>query len=243
MRVIIMNSSKNIFIGGWTQTWTQVPDSSFSYVMYGMVTSLKELKTGGGQGPNQPPIDTGSTKALWTYGGGFCKPEGYPTDDGIDAIVNATVDNGWAGVDFDDECNMNIPNIIETMKRLKAAGKETSYTFIAGWAYNNNPDARTVVQEIANSGYCDRFVMMCYAAEMWDDQTIKDNVGPAVEKTINFAGDCKKVILALTPAGLNAQNLEAFLNYVLDNQLGGLFIWNFKLLKRTDLDTIINTLL
>ena len=230
-------------IGGWTQNWTQVPDSSFSYVMYGMVTSLKELKTGGGQSPNQPPIDTGCTKALWTYGGGFCQPEGYPTDDGINAIVNATVDNGWEGVDFDDECKMNIPNIIETMKQLKATGKETSYTFIAGWAYNNDPDARAVVQKIANSGYCDRFVMMCYAREMWDDQTIKENVGPAVEKTINFAGDSKKVILALTPAGLNTQNLAAFLNYVLKNQLGGLFIWDFTLLKRTDLDTIIKILL
>jgi len=211
--------------------------------MYGMVTSLKELKTGGGHGPDQSPIDTGAAKALWTYGGGFCQPEGYPTDDGIDAIVKSTVKNGWAGVDFDDECKMNIANIIETMKRLKAAGKETSYTFLAGWAYNNKPDDQEVVKKIADSGFCDRFVLMCYAAEMWDDQTIKDNVGPAIEKTINFVGDSKKVILALTPVGLNAQNLGTFLNDVLDNQLGGLFIWNFTLLKPDDLDTIVKTLL
>ena len=39
-----MNNSKNMCIGGWTQRWTDVPPPSFSYVKYGMVTSLKELK-------------------------------------------------------------------------------------------------------------------------------------------------------------------------------------------------------
>ena len=41
-------------------------------------------------------------------------------------IVEATVDRGWDGVDFDDECNMNTERVIEAMKRLKEARKETS---------------------------------------------------------------------------------------------------------------------
>ncbi|MCX6580671.1 MAG: hypothetical protein NT166_10870 [Candidatus Aminicenantes bacterium] len=238
-----MATNGNMCIGGWTQKWKLSPPDSFSYVMYGMVTSLDVLKTGGGKGPHIPPIDTGSTKALWTYGGGLCKPEGYPDAGGITAIVDATVNNNWAGVDFDDECKMNTDNIIETMKQLKNEGKETSYTFIAGWDYNNNQASQAIVQKVANSGYCDRFILMCYAAAMWDDQTIKDNVGPAIEKTVNFTGNSKKVILALTPRGLNQQNLDAFLKYALDNDLGGMFIWNFSLLKQNDLATIVNTLL
>ena len=38
-------------------------------------------------------------------------------------IVEATVDRGWDGVDFDDECNMNTERVIEAMKRLKEARK------------------------------------------------------------------------------------------------------------------------
>lgn len=238
-----MTDSNKHYIGGWTQRWTQLPDPSFSYVMYGMVTTLPELKTGGGQGPHDPPIDTGSAKALWTYGGGGCQPEGYPDDNGIAAIVNSTVDNGWAGVDFDDECKMNITNIIETMKQLKEKGKETSYTFLAGYDYNTNSTSQAILQQVAESGYCDRFVLMCYAAEMWSQQDIIGNVGPAIDKTIRFAGDFKKVVLALTPAGLTSQNLNEFLNYVVDYDLAGLFIWNFTLLKQADLDTIKKTLL
>jgi hypothetical protein len=211
--------------------------------MYGMVTTLDQLKTGGGQGPNQAPIDTGNAKALWTYGGGGCSPTDYPTTDGIADIVDATVNNGWAGVDFDDECSMNIANIIATMKQLKAAGKETSYTFLAGWDYNNNTASQDIVKQVADSGYCDRFVLMCYATAMWSDADIKANVGPAIEKTVNFTGDSKKVVLALTPAGLNADNLGQFLNYTTDNNLAGLFIWNFTLLQQADLDTIVKTLL
>jgi hypothetical protein len=238
-----MATNGNMCIGGWTQKWKLAPPDSFSYVMYGMVTSLDVLKTGGGKGPHIPPIDTGSVKALWTYGGGGCNPEGYPNAGGITAIVDATVNNKWAGVDFDDECKMNTDNIIETMKQLKNNGKETSYTFIAGWDYNNQESSQAIVQKVAESGFCDRFILMCYAAAMWNDQTIQDNVGPAIEKTINFTGSSKKVILALTPRGLNQKKLDAFLKYVLDNDLGGLFIWNFSRLKQNDLDTIVNTLL
>ena len=52
-------------------------------------------------------------------------------------IVEATVDRGWDGVDFDDECNMNTERVIEAMKRLKEARKETSLGFIAGYSYNH----------------------------------------------------------------------------------------------------------
>ncbi|HLP62843.1 MAG TPA: hypothetical protein VK186_28650 [Candidatus Deferrimicrobium sp.] len=238
-----MAAKGNMCIGGWTQRWDQVPPASFSYVMYGMVTSLDILKTGGGKGPHIPPINTGSAKALWTYGGGYSKPEGYPNASGITAIVDATVNNNWAGVDFDDECKMNTDNIIETMKQLKEKGKETSYTFIAGCDYNKQECSQAIVQKVAKSGYCDRFILMCYAAAMWDDQTIKNNVGPAIDKTISFTGNSKNVILALTPRGLKQQNLDVFLNYVLDKELGGMFIWNFSLLQPKDLDTIVNALL
>jgi hypothetical protein len=239
-----MLMNKNMCIGGWTQKWKQKPPDCFSYVMYGMVTTLDELKTGGGQGPNKPPINTGSVKSLWTYGGGFCKPKGYPkTANDIKAIVDATVKNKWAGVDFDDECKMNTDNIIQAMKQLKDAGKETSYTFIAGWDYNNKKPSQAIVKKVADSSYCDRFILMCYDAAMWDDQTIKDNVGPAIQKTIEFTGDSKKVILALTPAGLTPKNLKDFLDYTQNNNLGGMFIWNFLSLKPSDLETIVKTLL
>ncbi len=98
------------------------------------------------------------------------------------------------------------------------------------------------VQAIANAGVCDRFVLMCYAAAMWDMPTIEANVGPAVSRTIAHVQDAKQVILALTPAGLDEANLAYFLSQVTSNDLGGLFVWNFPALASADLSTILETL-
>ncbi|MCP4217860.1 MAG: glycoside hydrolase family 18 protein [bacterium] len=231
-----------MILGGWTQDWTQKPDSSFSYVMYGMVTNLEALTTGGLKGPGDTPPDTGGVDVIWTYGGQGCSPANYPKVDGIAKIVGDTDTNKWDGVDFDDECKMNTANIISAMKDLKDAKKTTSYTFLAGWEYNNVAAAQTPVKDIAASGYCDRLVLMCYGDKMWNETDIENNVGPAIEKTIGFIGDSKKVILALTPIGLDSKNLGQFLNYTTKNKLGGLFIWEFPQLKPDDLKTIIDTL-
>ena len=51
-------------------------------------------------------------------------------------IVEATVDRGWDGVDFDDECNMNTERVIEAMKRLKRPERDQP-GFYAGYSYNH----------------------------------------------------------------------------------------------------------
>ena len=89
----------------------------------------------------------------------------------------------WAGVDFDDESDMNADNLVATMHLL--GNRERSYTFIAGWNYNS-PDqssaGRTInekVKMIASLNVCDRFVLMCYGNEMWSMPDIKANVPQA----------------------------------------------------------------
>ncbi|MCP5051388.1 MAG: hypothetical protein GY940_29750 [bacterium] len=241
----------NYIIGGWSQSLSKAPPSQFSYTMYGMITNLEGLTSGTPAAPgwspakSSPPTQTGTV--LWTYGGGFCTPPGMPANQAdIDAILQATTAKGWGGVDVDDECDMNIDNIASTLKTLKPAS--TSYTFLAGWSYNNpgqDPAGQKIndsVQQVAQSGACDRFVLMCYAAAMWSMNDITANVGPAIQRTINYVGDAKKVILALTPKGLTTENRDYFLDQVTSNNIGGLFIWNFPALKTPDLDTIVSAL-
>ncbi len=68
-----------------------------------------------------------------------------------------TVKGHRAGVDFDDECSMNVNMLLETMSQLKSLNKECSYTFLAGWDYNNpsasssGPKINQAVKTIAQS--------------------------------------------------------------------------------------------
>ena len=233
-------------IGGWTQYWDRQPPSSFSSAMYGMITSLDTLTNPGNHSPNQGvPEGASSDKSLWTYGGAGCSPQGYPTDTNINNIVDATTENAWKGVDFDNECHMNKDNIIEAMKQLKAAGKETSYTFLAGADYVNGiGDTETLVRAIANAGVSDRFVLMCYGNQMWTNAEIQQFVDQAIKKTIEIVGEesKSKIILALTPVGLTDTNLDLFLGYVNDNNIGGLFVWEYSNLNDNYLQQIIDGL-
>ncbi|MGD8780978.1 MAG: hypothetical protein PVH88_18680 [Ignavibacteria bacterium] len=162
----------NFVIGGWSQNVKDLPPSQFSYTMYGMITNLTGLTSGTPESPGWSPVKTEapavSGSVLWTYGGKGCTPTSMPADQtDITAIVNAAKNNGWNGVDFDDECSMNITNIAKTMEKLKTSSKETSYTFIAGWAYNNPSSSSSgqaindAVKQIAESNSCDRFILMC----------------------------------------------------------------------------------
>jgi len=238
-------------IGGWSQTPSDPSPNSFSYTMYGMVTNLNGLTTGTSASPGWSPTTTTapsrSSEVLWTYGGGGCSPSDMPNSNAnIEDIVAATKNNGWAGVDIDDECSMDVQQLIKTMQALKP--NQSSYTFLAGWDYNNpnsssiGQAANSAVRQIAEAKVAERFILMCYAAEMWSMADIQANVGPAIQRTIDNGVSPKQVILALTPAGLNSENLSYFLNQVTSKQIGGLFIWNYPDLSAKDLDTIQKSL-
>ena len=242
----------NYFIGGWTQDLKTQPPASFLYTMYGMITNLPKLTIGppgstGGWGPATTPAPSVPGKVLWTYGGGGAGPQNMPqTTDDINAIINATNNQHWSGVDFDDESSFDIDNVVNTMKGL--GGLEKSYTFLAGWAYCNpdqSPEGKAIndaVKQVAMSGACDRFVLMCYSDTMWTTAEIEQYVPASIQQTINNTGDSKKVVLALTTKGLDSDNLNFFLKQVTDNNLGGLFIWDFVDLSSEYLNTIETTL-
>ena len=239
----------NYLLGGWTQLLHATPPASFSYTMYGMITNLDGLTSGTPSAPGWSPAKHAAPtvpngKVLWTYGGGGCTPRNMPDNGNITDIINATNTQHWDGVDFDDECYMNAGNIISCMQSLKPLS--TSYTFLAGWAYNN-PDSdpsglgksiNQSVEAIAGSGACDRFILMCYGSAMWSMSDIQANVGPAIDRTIKYTGDPSQVILALTPKGLTDENLNYFLDQVTGKGIGGLFVWDFNDLSSGDLATI-----
>lgn len=243
----------NYIIGGWTQNLSAQAPSTFSQAIYGMVTDLQALKTGVPGGPGwspsttQPPAQaSANTQVRWAYGGQHCTPNGMPASGAdVSALANAC---GWAGVDFDDECAMNAGNIANAMSALKQSGKSTSYTFLAGWAYNNpdvdggDPATNAAVQSLATAGVCDYFMLMCYGNNMWDMTDIDANVGPAIDRTLQKVGNSKKVILALTPDGLTTANRDYFLNQVTSKNLGGLFIWEWPRLSAADLAAIQSAL-
>ncbi|WP_298769343.1 hypothetical protein [uncultured Shewanella sp.] len=226
-------------IGGWSQDVATSAPQGFTYTMYGMITNLVGLTAGTAQSPGwspatveAPKVPTG--KVMWTYGGGLCSPNAMPSSaTDVDKIVSATTENKWAGVDFDDECQMNIPQIINTMSQLKTSDtKQSSYTFLAGWDYNNpagnsGTEINNAVKQIAAAKCCDRFILMCYASAMWPMTDITANVGPAIERTINLGVPKKQVILALTPEGLTDENLAYFIDQVISHDIGGLFIWDY----------------
>lgn len=239
-------------IGGWSQSTADIPPDTFSYTMYGMITNLEELRSGvpGSEfwwSPNSTTAPAVSGKVMWTYGGAGCTPFGMPKSDmNIDQIVDATNNNGWAGVDFDDECSMDVGQMINAMQQLRP--KQSSYTFLAGWNYNNPGNSlegeaiNEAVRQIAQAQATDRYVLMCYADSMWSMADIEANVGPAIQRTMANGVPRNQVILALTPAGLNSENLNYFLDQVISNDIGGLFIWNYPSLEPEDLNTIVDRL-
>ncbi|MCH9638948.1 MAG: hypothetical protein K0U40_05590 [Betaproteobacteria bacterium] len=235
-------------VGGWSQNLKVVPPKSFSYAMYGMVTNFPSLTTGTAKAPGWSPAKTPAPqypycKVLWTYGGAGGVPDRTPSAASeIKAIVDASQVQNWVGVDFDNESMMDIGNIVVTTQHLKNHGKESSYTFLAGWDYNNNHQGVHDVKKIAEHGAADRFILMCYGKSMWSMDDVVANVGPAIEKTIAQGVLPKKVILALTYKGLTRKNLDYFLNQVTSKQIGGLFIWEYPSLSNTDLDYICTKL-
>ncbi|MFS1538314.1 MAG: hypothetical protein ACL7BU_06015 [Candidatus Phlomobacter fragariae] len=228
-------------LGGWSMSLTGYPLNEFDYIMYGMVTNLEGLTTGSASNPGWSPENESKPesnpcfkgKRLWVYGGGECSPEEKPSGmDDVSRIISATINKNWDGVDFDDECNMNITFIIETMKKLKENNKETSFGFIAGYSYNhpNTEKGKKItdkVKEIITSGQCNRLVHYCYAAAMWNKDDIINNVKQALEKSISYGMSRDKIVLALTTRGLTDWNLNYFLDKIIDLNLGGLFIWRY----------------
>lgn len=229
-------------LGGWSQSLLGEPLKEFDMMMYGMVTNLAGLTTGTSANPgwspekqHKPPASrTFNGKTLWVYGGGGCSPEERPENKkDVSRIVKATKSQNWDGVDFDDECNMNIDLVITTMKRLKKCHKQNSYGFIAGYAYNHpdtQPGAKVnqKVKQLISSGQCDYFIHYCYATAMWSKEDILSNVIPALKRTLSSGADNKQCILALTTKGLTDWNLNYYLDQVLDFNLGGLFIWKYE---------------
>lgn len=237
-------------LGGWSQSLSQQPLKEFDVMMYGMVTNLDGLTTGTSSNPcwspekQNKPDNTFSGKTLWVYGGGGCSPQGCPANDQeVLRIVEATKSRGWDGIDFDDECNMNIDFIIDAMKKLKTCQKETSFGFIAGYAYNhpetsNGSIINSKIKKLSDSDQCDRFIHYCYGTAMWSKMDILNNILPALKRTLNYGVDNKKCILALTARGMDDWNLNYFIDQVLDFNLGGLFIWKHEELSASSLETI-----
>ncbi|WP_394204171.1 hypothetical protein [Shewanella waksmanii] len=226
----------NYIIGGWSQDINYQAPPQLDIIMYGMVTNLTGLTTGTAAEPGWSPTKVDAprnslAKVMWTYGGGGAEPSNMPdSEQDITQIVQCTKNHYWDGVDFDDESQMNIAMVIDTMQQL--APKQSSYTFSAGWDYNNSSSSAVgeatnqAVKNIAAANCANRFILMCYGTQMWGKHDIEKNVGPAIELTLANGVAKKHIILALTPAGLTRKNLDYFLDQVKHYDIGGLFIWN-----------------
>lgn len=245
----------NRIFGGWGQKLSQPPLKEFNTMMYGMVTNLSGLTTGTESHPGwspetsvKPEHPNYTGKILWAYGGGGCSPSEKPTSSQeVERIISATINNHWDGIDFDDECNMNVHYVTQVMSSLKNIQKESSYGFIAGWSYNhpeteNGKKLTTKIKQVIGSGYCDRLVHYCYATAMWSMDDIISNVGPSLEKSIRYGMQKEKMLLALTTSGLTDENLNYFLDCVVDKQLGGLLVWNYHQLTTDHLKIITERL-
>lgn len=239
-------------LGGWSMSLDKAPFDEFNTIMYGMVTNLDGLTTGTADAPGWSPEKACKPelnpdfhgKTLWVYGGGGCSPTGRPkSSDEIGRIVQTTLKNGWDGVGFDDECNMNIPYVIDTMSQLKSHNLQTSLGFIAGYTYNH-PDSEAgmlvaaKIRSVISSGYCDRLIHYCYANVMWNEKDIRENVRQALEKSLQYGMPKEKIILALTTRGLTDWNLNYFLEQIQDLDSGGLYIWRYDEMSQSHRETI-----
>ncbi|THB82038.1 hypothetical protein E1N66_23130 [Pantoea allii] len=240
----------NFILGGWSQSLSHPPLKEFDVMMYGMVTNLDGLTTGTASNPGwspekyNKPDNNFNGKTLWVYGGGGCSPQGRPANSQeVLRIVEATKSRGWDGIDFDDECNMNIDLIVEAMKDLKICKKDTSFGFVAGYAYNHPEQSigaliSKKIITLEESQLCDRFIHYCYGSAMWSKEDILNNVISALKRSLHYGIDNKKCILALTTRGMNDWNLNYFIDQVLDFNLGGMFIWKYEELSAANLETI-----
>jgi hypothetical protein len=246
---------RTYMFGGWSQSPQRAPLPSFTTMMYGMVTNLAGLTTGTEERPGWSPARTKAPRhddytgpVLWTYGGGLCAPDSRPASSGeIEAIVAATTAGGWDGVDFDDECHMDIGRVIEAMALLKGQGKQTSYTFIGGYSYNSPQSSAGAVlndkvRRVIASGYCDRLVHMCYGSSMWSSADIERHVRQALERSLAHGARPASIVLALTSRGLIDANLAYFLDQVTTLGIGGLFVWAYERLEEHHLEMILRTL-
>lgn len=242
-------------IGGWSQSLSRAPLAGFNPMIYGMVTNLEGLTTGTPASPGWSPatakaprLDGHTGPVMWAYGGGLCSPEARPASDvEVQRIVDVTLANDWDGVDFDDECSMDIERVTQAMEKLKQQGRQTSYGFIAGYTYNRPATQAGMllndkVRQVIASGHCDRLVHYCYATRMWTDSEIETFVGQALERSIAHGAAAKQVILALTSSGLTDHNLGLFLDQVNRLQIGGVYIWAYQNLSAVHQRTIYQRL-
>lgn len=245
----------NYQFGGWSQRLNRTPLPAFTHMAYGMVTNLSGLTTGTAAAPGWSPAGSCAPRlggftgpVLWSYGGGLCSPRECPVDDtAIQQIIQATERGAWDGVDFDDECSMNIEHVTQAMQQLKQRNKHTQYGFIAGYSYNRplttaGAALNQKVRSVIASGHCDFLVHYCYASRMWTDSEIEQFVGKSLERSLDHGAHAKQLILALTSRGLTDHNLELFLDQVIRLQLGGLYVWAYENLSATHTRRIVERL-
>ena len=230
-------NADDFILGGWTQHLEAVPRSGISHVQYGMVTELTKLTTGTLDMPGWSPVDTLApktySKSPGSYGGALCSPSDMPSSqEQINKIVVATTENYWDGIDIDNECSMDIGNIIKLLNMLSQLS--TSYTFLGGWDFNHpdeSPSGKKTNDElklINDNTNVDRFIMMTYDNKMWSMADIEANVGPGIERLIEIGISNKNIVASITTAGLNYENLNHMLDQVLKHKIAGLFIWDFE---------------
>jgi len=230
-------NADDFILGGWTQHLDTTPPSGFSHVQYGMITELNKLTIGTVIAPGWGPADTLApktySKSIWSYGGALCRPAGMPNSiKQINNIISATTTKYWDGVDVDNECGMDINNVIKLFDMM--SDFETSYTFMGGVEFNDPekyPGGQATNDElklISDNVEIDRFIMMSYGDQMWSEQEIKDNIGPGIVRLLNIGIDKKNIIVTVTTAGLTNENLHRVLDEVVKYKVGGLFVWEFK---------------
>lgn len=161
----------------------------------------------------------------------------------IDNLRQWTLGNGWSGIDFDDELSsasgvgsgFNVQNLAQLIADLDQAGRDTSYTVLAGldfsnegWEYNN---LKNIWAE--QGGAIDRVQLMLYATAMWDKPTSDKSVPSSIQAALGLGVPAEKIILGVTTNGLTSDNLQDWINSIVGGassyspgvRLGGLFVW------------------
>ena len=238
-------TSKNTYkLGCWLDgTWIKPKYiSSFDIVNLGMIGNINSTETGGGyniENVKHPSFLNDDQTVLFTYGSSpdtttpRTNRSAYPTTTMVSNLVAAVDNNSWAGIDFDDEVNLNVINIKDVMERvskLKSNSiKGCSYTFIGGWIFSKNGKSsiRDNIEILHKSSFCERYILMCYSSRMWDNNTIHTFVPKGIKTALKLIGNenAKKIFIACTTMGLNSDNLNIFLEYIQKYKIGGLFIW------------------
>jgi hypothetical protein len=209
------------------------------------LTNPAQASSHASSGPNlaqtaAPRIPTYRGTVLLRYGNSLCPTLADPArhdDDptaseaNLDALIAATIDHGWDGIDFYGTGSVPIERIVSLMEQLKQHDKHTSYGFNAGKIYNhpaceNGKDLNREVHTVIKSGYCDRLIHHCYADNrMWSQEDNEQYVVAAVERSLAHGAQRGQIILALTTHGLTDASLEYFLEQIIRLEIGGLFVW------------------